>query len=139
MEYRDFRYSNDLREVELEQGSLIGVALSRLIIKTLQIVMIVVFFGIAHCGVMYFIRSGDAPKIVTAMSPEAVAASPQPAIDYHQHPLQPGLTASPAAVSGALVSAAARDPHAKLFERLVRHPLAFVARPLAAKAAPAPK
>jgi hypothetical protein len=132
MEYRDFRYSNELGVVELEPGSCVGTALSRLIIKALQIVMIVVFFGIAHCGLKYFTRDTDPAKTLTAMTPEAAAAALKPAIDYRQHPPPQGATASQAAINGALVSAAARDPHAKLFERLVRHPVS-------AKAAPALK
>ncbi len=128
MEYRDFRYSNELGVVELEPGSRIGVALSRLIIKTIQIVMIVVFVGLAHCGVKYLTWDADPPKTLTPFSPAAVAAASTPALDYRQHPPPRGATASPAAITGTLVSVAPRDPHVKLFERLVRHPVYAKAR-----------
>jgi hypothetical protein len=102
VEYRDFRYSNSFGQVDLERGSLIGIGLSRLIIRSLQIALFVVFIGIVHCTVKYFTRDPNVVKSPAPGSPEAVIASPQPAIDYRLHPPQHGETASAAALAGAL-------------------------------------
>jgi len=53
MEYRNFEYTNDLGQVELERGSLIGTALSWVIIQLLKIALLAVIAGLGFCILKY--------------------------------------------------------------------------------------
>jgi hypothetical protein len=106
VEYRDFQYSNEYGGLDLQRGSMVGTALSWLVIKALYITLSVICLGLGIATWKYFTADIVPPATAAPFSPQAVA-TPLPTIDYSLHPLRGGLTASPAAVLGALHSSAA--------------------------------
>jgi hypothetical protein len=93
MEYRDFRYTNELGNVQLERGSLLGICVSWLILKVLGISLVLVVAGISFCSWKYLTLDQVHASTLDPMTPEGVAASHIPPIDYGQYPPRSGLTA----------------------------------------------
>ncbi len=87
MEYRSFEYTNDLNQVELKRGSLLGIALSWIIIQSLKITLILVAAGIGFSIFKYFDPTVAAAKILDPSSPAAVYSSAVPPLDYGLHPI----------------------------------------------------
>ncbi len=89
MEYRSFEYTNDLNQVELKRGSLIGIAVSWLIIQSLKVTLILVAAGIAFSIFKYFDPSVASAKVLDPNSPAAVYSSTVPPLDYGLNPIVP--------------------------------------------------
>jgi hypothetical protein len=67
------------------EASLIGRAVSWVILKLLGMTLIAVFAGIGFAAFKYFVPDDVVPQPPAPNSPAAVAASPVPPIDYRQH------------------------------------------------------
>ena len=93
MQYRDFKFTNELGQVELARGSIIGEAVARLTVKLLLVALMAVGAGTAIAGAMYFSRDA-----AVARQPEAPQGAmmnyagqmPEPGV-YHSHGLVPHL------------------------------------------------
>jgi hypothetical protein len=86
MEYRQFEYTNELGQVELQRGSLVGIALSWVIIQSLKIALLVVIAGLGFSVFKYF---APAPMTAAVTAPFARVAAYSASIipaDYRPHP-----------------------------------------------------
>jgi len=89
MEYRSFEYTNDLNQVELKRGSLIGIAVSWILIQSLKVALILVAAGLAFSIFKYLDPTVASAKALDPYSPAAVYSSSVPPLDYSVNPMLP--------------------------------------------------
>ncbi len=83
---------SQVEHVETQHVSLIGRAVSWVILKLLGLTLVTIAAGIVFATFKYLVPDDPVPLPPMPYSPAAVAASPAPPIDYHQHPPPAGLT-----------------------------------------------
>lgn len=81
MQYRDFRYSNEFGQVDLQRGSIVGMVLSWVLVKALQFSLLGVVAGIGYSGWKYFVQS--------TVEAKPIAAPVLPVMDYAGRDLRP--------------------------------------------------
>lgn len=94
----------------VQKLSLIARGVSWLILKTLAVLLLTVFAGIAFSIYKYFVPDPRLVLVPVPFSPAAVYASPVQPIDYRQHPSPQGATAMPAPPLPAFASGPPRHP-----------------------------